>query len=104
MKNEADREDEINQQPDTQELCEPSLYQVVLHNDNYTPIEFVMGILEKYFYFDRREAAVKTLEAHAKGQTICGIFSRDFAEAKVAQVIEFADVHDHPLHCSMEVA
>jgi ATP-dependent Clp protease adaptor protein ClpS len=103
MKNEADKENEHSLQPED-ELSEPSLYQVVLHNDNFTPIEFVIGILEKYFYMGRREAAEKTLEAHAKGRSICGMFSKDFAEAKIAQVMEYAGVHDHPLHCSMEVA
>lgn len=96
---------EDNQNEDTStnhEISEPSLYEIFLHNDHYTPIEFVIGILEKYFYFDRRVAAEKTLEAHAKGRTSCGSFSKDFAEAKIAQVTEFATLHNHPLNCSLE--
>lgn len=82
----------------------PMLYQIVMHNDDFTPVEFVVGILEKFFYMDRRQAADKTLEAHVNGRTVCGIFSKDFAEAKIAQVIEYAEIHEHPLNCSMEVA
>lgn len=101
MKNEADKQDENN--PNTnEENREPSLYQVILHNDHHTPIEFVMGILEKYFYMDRRLAAEKTLEAHAKGRASCGSFSKDYAESKIAQVKELAASFDHPLNFSLE--
>jgi ATP-dependent Clp protease adaptor protein ClpS len=103
MKNEADRENESNQEVETNDMV-PGLYQVILHNDDFTPIEFIIGILEKYFYMDRREAAEKTLEAQAIGRAICGVFSKDFAESKIAQVMEHAGLHDHPLNCSMEVA
>jgi len=103
MKNEADREDENGQSPNG-DLQIPSLYRVVLHRDDFTPIEFLIGVLEKLFYMDRRTAAEKTLEVHARGNAICGSFSRDFAESKVAQVMEYAGLHDHPLTCSMEVA
>lgn len=102
MKNEADKEDAFNLEF-TSELSAPALYQVVLHNDDYTPMEFVVGLLEKFFYMDRRQAADKTLEAHVHGSTVCGMFSRDFAESKVAQVIEYAELNEHPLNCSMEV-
>lgn len=102
MKNEAERRDENNLES-KHEITEPSLYQVVLHKDDFTPMEFVIGLLETFFYMDRHAAAEKTLEAHVRGETVCGIFSKDFAEAKVAQVIEHAGMHDHPLHCSMEV-
>jgi ATP-dependent Clp protease adaptor protein ClpS len=100
MKNEEDREDI---QPENA-LVEPGMYQVVLHSDDFTPIEFVLGMLQKYFYMERREAAAKTLEAHARGRSVCGVFSRDFAEAKLAQVMDYAKEHDHPLNCSMEAA
>src|SRR5258706_11722755 len=103
MNNEADREDEKNPSPD-EELLAPSLYRVILHKDDFTPIEFLVGMLEKFFYMDRREAAEKTLEVHAIGKVVCGIFSRDFAESKVAQVMEYAGLHDHPLNCNMEGA
>jgi len=103
MKNEANRENE-NQLENKGEIDEPALYQVVLHKDDFTPIEFFIGMLEKFFYMDRRMAAEKTMEAHARGRAVCGVFSKDFAESKVAQVLEHAGLHHHPLNCSMEVA
>jgi ATP-dependent Clp protease adaptor protein ClpS len=103
MKNEADRDDENDLEPNG-EMCAPALYQVVLRNDDFTPIEFVVSLLEKFFYMDRHQAAAKTFEVHAIGKAVCGIFIRDFAEAKVAQIIDYAELHDHPLNCSMEVA
>lgn len=103
MKNEADREEEKNPSA-SEDLVAPSLYRVIVHKDDFTPIEFFIGMMEKFFYMNRREAAEKTLEVHAIGKAVCGIFSRDFAESKVAQVMEYAGLHDHPLHCSMEGA
>lgn len=105
MKNEVDRENFNHRVTETETEYEaPSLYQVILHSDEFTPIEFLVGLMEKFFYMDRREAAAKTLEAHAKGKAVCGTFSRDFAESKVEQVKDYAASHDYPLNCSMEVA
>lgn len=87
-----------------EELVEPSLFRVVMHNDDFTPMEFVVGVLEKFFYMDRRKAADVMMQVHVKGYAECGTFSKDFAEAKVSQVIDFARIHEHPLMCSMEVA
>lgn len=84
------------------DLEAPALYQVFLHNDDFTPMEFVVGLLEKFFYMDRRKAADVMLKAHTSGMALCGIFSRDFAEAKVSQIIEYARQHEQPLTCSME--
>lgn len=81
---------------------QPPLYQVVLKNDDFTPMEFVVGLLEKFFYMDRRRAAEVMLEARMKGKAICGLFSKDYAEAKANQVIEFAQSHEHPLTCTTE--
>lgn len=81
----------------------PSLYQVVVHNDDFTPMEFVVDILERFFYMNRRKATDVMLEAHAKGRAVCGLFSKDFAESKVKQVVDYAKLHEHPLICSMEV-
>lgn len=81
---------------------EPPLYQVYIHNDDFTPMEFVIGILERFFYMERRNAAEIMLEAHVKGKALCGVFSKDCAETKISQVIEYARSHDHPLVCSME--
>jgi ATP-dependent Clp protease adaptor protein ClpS len=86
------------------QVREPSLYQVVVHNDDFTPMEFVVSILEKFFYMDRCRAAEIMHEAHITGKAICGLFSKDFAESKISQVIDYSRLHDHPLLCSMEVA
>jgi ATP-dependent Clp protease adaptor protein ClpS len=86
------------------EYKEPSLYQVLLHNDDFTPREFVLTILEKFFYMERARANEVLIVAQAKGKAVCGIFAKDFAEAKVDQVVEYATQYDHPLHCSMEIA
>jgi ATP-dependent Clp protease adaptor protein ClpS len=101
MKSEVSKEHDNNLEFSA-ELAEPALYQVVLHNDDFTPMEFVVGILEKFFYMDRKQAADKTLEAHVKGKTVCGVFSKDFAESKILQVMEHAQSYEHPLNCSME--
>lgn len=103
MKNEGEKENENNLEINT-ETSVPTLYQVILRNDDFTPMEFVVSMLERFFYMDRQQAAEKTMEAYARGRAICGVFSKDFAEAKVAQVLEYAELHDHPLNCSMEVA
>lgn len=101
MKNEASKECTTHLEPINQ-LIEPALYQVVVHNDDFTPMEFVMGTLETFFYMNRCRAAEVMLEAHIKGRAGCGLFSKDFAESKVSQVIEHARLYDHPLICSME--
>lgn len=83
-------------------ITEPPLYKVVIHNDDYTPMEFVVGILEKFFFMDRRKAIEIMMDAHVTGKGICGIFTKDVAETKVSQIIECAKRHEHPLTSSME--
>ncbi len=80
----------------------PSLYKVLLLNDDYTPMEFVVHILEKIFNKNREQAVEIMLHVHRHGVGICGVFTYDVAETKVAQVIEFARRHQHPLQCTME--
>ena len=80
----------------------PRLYQVVMLNDDYTPMEFVVHILEKIFSKTRDEAIEVMLHVHRNGVGICGIFTFEVAETKVTQVIEFARRHQHPLQCTME--
>ena len=80
----------------------PSLYKVLLLNDDYTPMEFVVHILEKIFGKNREEAVQVMLHVHRHGVGICGVFTFEVAETKVAQVIEFARRHEHPLQCTME--
>ncbi|OGV26743.1 MAG: ATP-dependent Clp protease adaptor ClpS [Legionellales bacterium RIFCSPHIGHO2_12_FULL_37_14] len=85
-----------------QELKLPRKYQVILHNDDYTPMGFVVEVLEKVFFFNEEKATALMWEVHTKGKTDCGLFTRDIAETKVALVNDFARQHEHPLLCSME--
>lgn len=80
----------------------PSLYKVLLLNDDYTPMEFVVAILEQFFNKDRAEATRIMLHVHQHGVGLCGVFTYEVAETKVAQVIDFARRHQHPLQCTME--
>jgi len=80
----------------------PSLYKVLLLNDDYTPMEFVVLILERFFNKNRDQAVEIMLHVHRHGVGICGVFTFEVAETKVAQVIEFARRHQHPLQCTME--
>lgn len=80
----------------------PSLYKVLLLNDDYTPMEFVVHVLERYFSKGREEATRIMLHVHHKGVGICGVFTYEIAETKVTQVMDFSRQHDHPLQCTME--
>tara|TARA_R110002096_G_scaffold22547_8_gene72324 strand:- start:25577 stop:25906 length:330 start_codon:yes stop_codon:yes gene_type:complete len=84
------------------ELKRPPLYRVVLINDDFTPMEFVVEILESVFAMERTRATQVMLEVHTKGKGICGVFSYEIAETKVAQVMSIATQHQHPLLCTME--
>ncbi|MSP51251.1 MAG: ATP-dependent Clp protease adapter ClpS [Alphaproteobacteria bacterium] len=80
----------------------PSLYKVLLLNDDYTPMEFVVHVLERFFNKTRDEATRIMLHVHQKGVGICGVFTYEVAETKVTQVIDFARQDQHPLQCTME--
>lgn len=80
----------------------PSLYKVLLLNDDYTPMEFVVHILERFFRKNREESTRIMLHVHQKGVGICGVYTYEVAEAKVTQVIDFARQNNHPLQCTME--
>ena len=82
----------------------PSLYKVLLLNDDYTPMEFVVHILEKIFGKNREDAVDVMLHVHRHGVGICGVFTYEVAETKVAQVIDFARENQHPLQCTLEKA
>lgn len=84
------------------EVKEPPLYRVVLINDDYTPMEFVVDILESIFGMERTRATQVMLEVHTKGKGICGVYNFEIAETKVAQVMSIAKQHQHPLLCTME--
>jgi ATP-dependent Clp protease adaptor protein ClpS len=80
----------------------PPLFRVVLLNDDYTPMEFVVEVLEMIFGMDRPKATRIMLEVHTKGKGVCGVFTYEIAETKVAQVSSFADQYQHPLLCTLE--
>lgn len=81
---------------------EPRRYQVVLHNDDYTTMEFVVHVLQKFFYKSETEATQIMLHVHHKGYGIVGTFTRDVAETKATQVMDYAKEHGHPLRCTAE--
>ena len=80
----------------------PPLYKVLLLNDDYTPMEFVVAVLERFFGMNHAEAFEIMLTVHKKGLAVVGVFSHEIAETKVAQVMDFARRHQHPLQCTME--
>lgn len=82
----------------------PKMYKVILNNDNYTPMEFVVYVLEHFFSMDRAKATRVMMQVHTDGKGLCGVFSRDIAETKVNQVNELARQNEHPLLCSLDVA
>jgi ATP-dependent Clp protease adaptor protein ClpS len=83
-------------------LKRPAMYRVVLLNDDYTPMEFVVQILETIFSMDRTTATRVMLEVHTKGRGTAGVYTYEIAETRVAQVNGFARQHQHPLLCTME--
>ena len=88
----------------TPRLKRPPLLQVILLNDDFTPMEFVVDVLETIFGMDRVKATRVMLEIHTRGKGVCGVFTYEIAETKVAQVTAYARQHQHPLLCTMEEA
>lgn len=80
----------------------PSMYRVLLLNDDYTPMEFVVHVLERFFNKSREAATEIMLHVHHRGVGVCGVYTYEIAETKVSQVIDFARRHQHPLQCTME--
>jgi ATP-dependent Clp protease adaptor protein ClpS len=85
-----------------EEVRPPPMYQVVLLNDDFTPMEFVVAILERVFRMPHARAMQVMLDVHQKGRAICGVYTREVAETKVSLVIELARDNDHPLQCVAE--
>jgi ATP-dependent Clp protease adaptor protein ClpS len=85
-------------------LKQPPLYKVVLLNDDYTPMEFVVQVLEHFFHMSREKATQVMLHVHTRGVGVCGVFTRDVAETKVLQVNDYSRNNQHPLLCTMEEA
>ena len=82
----------------------PNLYRVLLLNDDYTPMEFVVEVLQQFFTLELERATQVMLHVHTRGRGVCGVFTREVAESKVAQVNEFSRMNQHPLLCTMEKA
>ena len=80
----------------------PSLYRVLILNDDYTPMEFVVYVLERFFNKSREDATRIMLHVHQTGVGVCGVYTYEVAETKVAQVVDMARRHQHPLQCTME--
>jgi ATP-dependent Clp protease adaptor protein ClpS len=80
----------------------PSMYKVLMLNDDYTPMEFVVHVLEKFFGKNRADATRIMLHVHQRGVGICGVFTYEIAETKVTQVIDYARRNQHPLQCTLE--
>jgi ATP-dependent Clp protease adaptor protein ClpS len=88
----------------TSRVKPPPMYQVVLLNDDFTPMEFVVGVLQKFFGKGREQATQIMLKVHHEGRGVCGVYPRDIAATKVEQVCSYARQHQHPLQCVMEEA
>ena len=83
-------------------LKRPPMFKVILLNDDYTPMDFVVHILEAFFSLGREQATQVMLNVHTKGKGVCGVYTRDIAETKVAQVNEYSRQNQHPLLCTLE--
>jgi len=89
----------VKVRPKTQK---PAMYRVLLLNDDYTPMEFVVHVLERFFNKSREAATEIMLHVHHRGVGVCGVYTYEIAETKVSQVVDFARRHQHPLQCTME--
>jgi ATP-dependent Clp protease adaptor protein ClpS len=99
-----ERESGLTVQEAKPKLRRPPLFKVLLLNDDYTPMEFVVQVLETFFAMNREKATQIMLHVHTRGRGVCGVFTKDIAETKVSQVNDFARSHHHPLMCTMEEA
>jgi len=86
------------------ETKKPALYKVLMLNDDYTPMEFVVHVLQRFFKMGIEDATRVMLHVHQKGVGVCGVFTYEVAETKVTQVMDFAKQHQHPLQCTVEKA
>lgn len=99
-----DEDDDLAVKPAEPELAKPPMYKVVLHNDDYTPMEFVIEVLQSFFDLDHERAIQVMLAVHTQGKATCGVFTRDIAETKSYQVNEYARECEHPLMSDIEAA
>ena len=101
---EQDSDDGLLVQDAKPKLKRPPLYKVVLLNDDYTPMEFVVEVLETFFSMTRENATRIMMEVHTRGKGICGVYTHDVAETKVTLVNNFSRENQHPLMCTKELA
>jgi ATP-dependent Clp protease adaptor protein ClpS len=80
------------------------MYKVILLNDDYTPMEFVVDVIQRFFGRTREQATQIMLKVHTEGAGVCGVYPHDIAETKMNQVMQHAQQHQHPLQCVMEIA
>lgn len=99
-----DADDDLAVAPADPELAKPPMYKVVLHNDDYTPMDFVVEVLREFFHLESEAAVQVMLTVHTRGKATCGVFTRDIAETKSHQVNEYARECEHPLMCDIEAA
>lgn len=90
--------------PSRPEIARPPMFSVMLLNDDYTPMDFVIDVLMRFFPMTLENATQVMLHVHTRGRGICGVYTRDIAESKVSQVNEYARLNQHPLLCTMERA
>ena len=83
-------------------LQKPPMYKVLLLNDDFTPMDFVVSILQTIFYKEKEEAVRITMNVHTSGVGVCGVYTKDIAETKVQQVIAYSQENQHPLQCTLE--
>src|SRR3984885_11636914 len=99
-----DKQDGTGVERQEQKVKPPAMYQVVLLNDDFTPMEFVVMVVQQYFNKDRETATQIMLKVHREGRGVCGVYTRDIASTKVEQVVTNARKAGHPLQCVMEEA
>ena len=96
------KQDESVLESEVTRLKPPPLYKVMLLNDDFTPMDFVVTVLQQFFAMDLEKATQVMLHVHTRGRGVCGVYTREVAESKVAQVNEFSRMNQHPLLCTME--
>ncbi|WP_097461184.1 ATP-dependent Clp protease adapter ClpS [Mangrovitalea sediminis] len=101
---EGEREDGVALESAKPALKRPSMYRVVMMNDDYTPMDFVVDVLMKFFGMDEEKATQVMLIVHTQGKAVCGVYTRDIAETKAAQVNQYSSECEHPLLCEIERA
>ncbi|MCU7796764.1 MAG: ATP-dependent Clp protease adapter ClpS [Candidatus Thiodiazotropha sp. (ex Notomyrtea botanica)] len=101
-KEQTSHDDGLALQEAAPKLKKPPLYKVIILNDDFTPMEFVVQVLESFFDMDREKATRVMLHVHTRGVGVCGVFTKDIAETKVSIVNEYSRSNQHPLLCTME--